>query len=185
VVEETTGRAWNALSNPPHVEPLPALKILSGLKGVGPATASLLLSVMRPREVPFFSDEVFRWCVWDEGDGEGWKRKIKYNIKEYEMVFKKVEALRSRLGKGEMGAAEVEKVAWVLGQEGVDVDGGEEDQDAEEMEDAEAHEQLKETVKSKEKDTAEKPAAKKGTKRKATEIKTPAEGTRKSSRTKR
>jgi hypothetical protein len=33
-----------------------ALKILTGLKGIGPATASLLLSVHRLEEVPFFSD---------------------------------------------------------------------------------------------------------------------------------
>jgi hypothetical protein len=201
VVQETTQKAYDALSEkqpPDYPSPLPALKILVGLKGVGPATASLLLSVLRPREIPFFSDELFRWCAWDADrgkDGEGWKRKIKYNIKEYEMVVTKVKELRRRLGEGvemERGkaagadlvgwAVHIEKVAWVLGKEGVDIDNEEEEMekqgqaDAEEVQGEDATEEVEEK-------TLE-PAAKKGTKRKA-EVKTPAEGTRKSTRTKK
>ena len=43
-----------------------ALTHLTTLKGVGPATASLILSCWDPRKVPFFSDEVFRWLHFEE-----------------------------------------------------------------------------------------------------------------------
>ncbi|KAH9876111.1 hypothetical protein J1614_003990 [Plenodomus biglobosus] len=105
----------------------PALKILTQLKGIGPATASLLLSVLNPRDVPFFSDELFRWCVWDESGGGGWKRGIKYTAKEYGMLVEKVVELRRRLGMERVQAIHVEKVAWVLGRESVAVDDGVED----------------------------------------------------------
>ncbi|CBX92140.1 predicted protein [Plenodomus lingam JN3] len=101
------------------------LKLLTQLRGVGPATASLLLSVLRPADVPFFSDELFRWCVWGEADGEaGWRRGIKYTAKEYGVVVEKVGELRRRLGVQRVQAVHVEKVAWVLGKERVDVGGG-------------------------------------------------------------
>ncbi|KAG7101276.1 hypothetical protein HYQ44_018937 [Verticillium longisporum] len=38
-----------------------ALATLAKLKGIGPATASLLLAVHRPDDVPFFSDEAYYW----------------------------------------------------------------------------------------------------------------------------
>lgn len=52
LVEETTRKAFAAGVE----EPLAATKVLTALKGIGPATASLLLSVYAPTEVPFFSD---------------------------------------------------------------------------------------------------------------------------------
>ncbi|KAG9190762.1 hypothetical protein G6011_08850 [Alternaria panax] len=95
-VVKTTKRAYAALwrGKSSHPDATPAMKILVGLRGVGPATASLLLSVLRPAEIPFFSDEMFRWCVWDEQigsekEGKGWQRKIKYNLKEYEMLLER------------------------------------------------------------------------------------------------
>jgi hypothetical protein len=187
-IEEITRKASDALSGPStSTSPLPALKILVGLKGVGPATASLLLSVLEPREACFFSDEVFRWCAWDEGK-EGWQRKIKYNVKEYEVIVKKVEELRRRLGEGDVEAVQVEKVAYVLGKEGVDVGGEEVDEEPNDAKgdgkDAEKEDTEGDQEQGKAK-AMEKPVAKKGTKRKATEAKTPAEGTRKSTRTKK
>jgi hypothetical protein len=186
-IEEITRKASDALSGPStSSSALPALKILVGLKGVGPATASLLLSVLEPRDVPFFSDEVFRWCCWD--DGGGWQRKIKYNVNEYEVIVKKVEELRRRLGGGEVEAVRVEKVAWVLGKEGVDVGDEDKREYAEEMENMvgeEKEDTESDQEQTKAKEAMEKPVAKKGTKRKATEGKTPAEGTRKSTRTKK
>ena len=157
-------------------QPLPTLKILTNLKGIGPATASLLLSVAAPDVVPFFSDELFRWCMWDEsGSPGGWQRKIKYNVKEYEMLLEKVGVLIKRLG---VRAVDVERVAWVLGKENVDVsagiDGVEEEEKAGE-DGAEEKEPMEEKAVKKE--------VKKGTKRKASEIKPPTEGTRKSTRT--
>jgi len=186
-----------------------------GLKGVGPATASLLLSVLRPAEIPFFSDELFRWSVWDDEtgsakDGKGWQRKIKYNVKEYEMMLDRVHELRKRLRRG-FGqrdplarAIDLERVAWVLGKEGLDVSVQEDETEEHEGNDADVQADPKAEEDEKEKDEAQqeeiptvtkegsgdeatiaKPVAKKGTKRKASEAKPPVEGTRKSTRTKK
>ncbi|KAB2574874.1 uncharacterized protein LTHEOB_9359 [Lasiodiplodia theobromae] len=115
-----------------------ALDVLTkALKGVGPATASLVLACREPRSTPFFSDEMYRWMCWGEakgakGQGEGWARRIQYTRGKYKMLLEKatevVERVRAwGLGEelGEMGeAVAVEKVAWVLQREGVDCDQG-------------------------------------------------------------
>ncbi|KAF9693879.1 hypothetical protein EKO04_008294 [Ascochyta lentis] len=98
---------------------LAAIKTLTPLRGIGPATASLLLSVFAPATVPFFGDEVFRWVTYRAGTAGGWKRKIKYNHAEYKELVQGVRALRRRLG---VSAIEVERVGFVLGREGGDVD---------------------------------------------------------------
>ncbi|KAI4630604.1 hypothetical protein J4E80_001542 [Alternaria sp. BMP 0032] len=216
-VEKTTKKAYAALWKSKSSQPdaIPALKILVGLKGVGPATASLLLSVLRPAEIPFFSDELFRWSVWDDEtgsakDGTGWQRKIKYNVKEYEMMLDRVHELRRRLRRG-FGqrdplarAIDVERVAWVLGKEGVDVSVQEDETGEHKGKDADVQADTKAEEGEKEKDEAQqeeipavtkegsgddattaKPVAKKGTKRKASEAKPPVEGTRKSTRTRK
>ena len=98
---------------------LSALKTLTQLSGVGPATASLILSVYRPDTIPFFQDELFVWlCRYEElkqkGDVKGVG--IKYNVKEYEELSDKVHALRERLrteGDGEVECWELEKAAFV------------------------------------------------------------------------
>lgn len=95
-----------------------SLNILTKLKGIGPATAALLLSTSDPEKLPFFSDELFRWAFWDRKSGSGWDRKIKYSVKEYRELKEKVDGLRDRLGKG---AIEAEKVAYVLGKREVDL----------------------------------------------------------------
>ena len=95
-----------------------ALNILIKLRGIGPATASLLLSVFDPDTAPFFSDELFRWCFFEDGKGHGWDRDIKYNVKEYLELFDKVQQFRERFikqSKREVAAVEMEKVAYVLG----------------------------------------------------------------------
>ncbi len=117
-----------------------SLKTLTKLKGIGPATASLLLSCHDPLKVPFFSDQLFRYSLWIRTHGQGWDRKIKYSISEYVEMFGKVEALRERLGKesGEtVSALDLEKVAYVLAKEAkpgskrydVEGDGGDEEKD--------------------------------------------------------
>ena len=93
------------------------IKQLSELKGVGPATASLLLSMYDGDNVPFFSDELFRWICWD--DKTGWKKKIKYDFKEYDLLVEGVKNLRDKLGK-DTKAVDLEKVAYVLGKLGTD-----------------------------------------------------------------
>lgn len=100
-----------------------ALKLLCTLRGVGPATASLLLSIHDPDEVPFFSDELFRWCLWEDKPGRGWDRSIKYNVKEYAELTAAIAELRRRLqtSSKSVGATDCEKVAYVLGKTDVDL----------------------------------------------------------------
>ena len=92
--------------------------LCKGLRGVGPATATAILSVggvVGTREVPFFGDEAFAWLVGGVGDGKTTKLKMKYDRKEYREFFEKVDAMRARLG---VDAAEVERVGFVLGRGG-------------------------------------------------------------------
>lgn len=168
------------------VDVLPALKILTQLKGVGPATASLLLSVLNPTDAPFFSDELFRWCCWDEPGGGGWKRGIKYTAKEYVMVVEKVMEIRRRLGMKHIQAVHVEKVAWVLGKEGIDVDNGEDDEEGGGKEDEEVKEMVGTKRKAGDEDILVKTRSKmpKKTARKK-DINSPAAGARRSTRTKK
>lgn len=82
------------------------LATLCKLRGIGPATASLLLSVYDPTKILFFSDEAFWWlCCGGEKDT------IKYNNKEYDLLRSKAAKLVKRLG---VEATDVEKVAYVV-----------------------------------------------------------------------
>lgn len=92
--------------------------MLVTLKGIGPATASLLLSTLNPQEIPFFSDELFLWALWGNKTGNRWDRKIKYSAKEYRELLAKVNQLRERLGAS---ALDAEKVAYVLGKREIDL----------------------------------------------------------------
>lgn len=109
------------------------LNILTKLKGIGPATAALVLSTGDPGKLPFFSDELFRWTFWQNNAGARWDRKIKYSLKEYRELKEKVDELRNRIGKK---AIEAEKVAYVLGKREADLgapekaDQGQHDADA-------------------------------------------------------
>ncbi len=117
-----------------------AIKELVSLTGVGPATASLLLSVYDNLNVPFFSDEGFRWIMFEERHGKGWDRKIKYDLKEYQIYFTKVKELRVRLSKQsgeEIKAVDVEKVAFVLGKEAAGVKVGTDDPSPRQQQDTE------------------------------------------------
>ncbi|SPO02337.1 uncharacterized protein DNG_05010 [Cephalotrichum gorgonifer] len=86
-------------------DPSAAIAILSSLKGIGPATASLLLSVHDPDRVLFFSDEAFYWLCCG-----GKKDPIKYNKKEYAALGESAQQLMKRLG---VRALDLEKVAYV------------------------------------------------------------------------
>ncbi|KAJ4424384.1 hypothetical protein N0V82_000903 [Gnomoniopsis sp. IMI 355080] len=83
-----------------------AVDALAKLKGIGPATASLLLAVHDPKHVIFFADEAFYWLC-----SNGRKGPIKYNAKEYKEVNAKAQVLARRLN---VGAIDVERVAYVL-----------------------------------------------------------------------
>ncbi|KAK5139375.1 hypothetical protein LTR04_003630 [Oleoguttula sp. CCFEE 6159] len=115
-----------------------ALTTLATLRGVGPATASLLLACGDPAVVPFFSDELFRYVHWEsDARGKGWDRKIGYAMKEYRALWTRVQALRERLagegtGDGQVRAVDLEKVAYVLGRAAKEVveRGGEKSEEA-------------------------------------------------------
>lgn len=124
VIKDTTARAYAAVSQPPSSKPetliqgiMEALSILTSLRGIGPASASLLLSVRFPQSVPFFSDEAYQWLTYTLGDP--WATSIKYNVKEYRGMLAASLALCKRL---EVDAADVERVGWVLGQEKAKLD---------------------------------------------------------------
>jgi hypothetical protein len=76
------------------------------LKGVGPATASLLLAVHDPSSVVFFSDELYRWLLQD-----GKKVSPKYTAKEFEELFSKAKSFMSRI---KCTPIELEKAAFVI-----------------------------------------------------------------------
>ncbi|CZT20379.1 uncharacterized protein RCC_06239 [Ramularia collo-cygni] len=107
VIEETTRRALAEFSKDEN-SPKTALNILTELKGIGPATASLILACKDPEGTVFFGDEVALWVL---GNGD-WKRKLKYSLKEYLEVYERVREVKEVLG---LSAVEVEKVAFVFG----------------------------------------------------------------------
>lgn len=119
VVENTTRQAFVQYD---QIAAKDALKTLATLRGIGPATASLVLSVYDPNAAPFFSDELFRWALFESGKGKGWDRQIKYTAKEYAELRDRIADLSSRLG---VSAVDAEKVAYTLGKGLVPTDTGE------------------------------------------------------------
>jgi len=83
-----------------------SLNILTKLKGIGPATASLLLAVLDPERVIFFADEAFYWLCCG-----GKKAPIKYNAKEYQELCERTRRLCQRL---KVKAVDIERVAFVI-----------------------------------------------------------------------
>ncbi|KAI0405790.1 hypothetical protein F4802DRAFT_134838 [Xylaria palmicola] len=83
-----------------------AVAAITKLKGVGPATASLLLSVHDPERVIFFSDEAFWWLCCG-----GQRSPIKYNAKEYQQLNAAADMIAKRL---QVGATDIERVAYVI-----------------------------------------------------------------------
>ena len=84
-----------------------AAAALTALRGIGPATASLLVAVHDGERAPFFSDEVFSWLCCDGQAAPS----IKYNAKEYGALCAQVAEVRERLG---VAAVDIERVAFVL-----------------------------------------------------------------------
>ncbi|KAK3065575.1 hypothetical protein LTS18_000052 [Coniosporium uncinatum] len=118
IIKNTTSRGFQQYDD--SADPIKALKILTELKGIGPATASLLLSVYDPDAAPFFSDELYRYVHWEPTKLGGWSRKIGYTTKEYASLNMHVAEMRKRL-KAECGveisSIDIEQVAYVLGRE--------------------------------------------------------------------
>ncbi|KAI0466647.1 hypothetical protein F4859DRAFT_518901 [Xylaria cf. heliscus] len=82
-----------------------ATDAIAKLRGIGPATASLLLSVHDPERVIFFSDEAYWWLCCG-----GQKSPIKYNAKEYQELKIAADKIVKRL---QVGATDIERVAYV------------------------------------------------------------------------
>lgn len=89
-----------------------AMDILTvNLRGVGPATASLLLSMYAPHQIPFFSRSFYRWAMWSHISG-GWKATIKYSKKEYIRFCDQAKDIASHLNGCSM--LEIEKAAYTM-----------------------------------------------------------------------
>ncbi|KAG6013809.1 hypothetical protein E4U54_006313 [Claviceps lovelessii] len=88
-----------------------ALDTLTQLRGIGPATASLLLHVHDPRRAIFFSDEAYWWLC----GGGNVHLPIRYSAKEYRLLCDKAAVLAGRLGgdKTPIHMVDVEKAAYV------------------------------------------------------------------------
>ena len=87
---------------------LSAMAEASKLTGVGPATASLVLAIYKPDLVPFFQDELWAWCFPDSAG-----TKLKYDKKEYEILFRKCWEIKQSLRKG-VSMVDLEKASFVL-----------------------------------------------------------------------
>lgn len=113
-VATCTGAAYQAIDPPGDTDGSmrEAINEAKALKGIGPATASLILSVYLPDEMPFFSDELYQWAFWEANGAKGWQRPIKYTLKEYLGL---VERVVNCIGRLKVPAVEIEKVAYVLG----------------------------------------------------------------------
>lgn len=83
------------------------LEILSKpLKGIGPAAASLLLSIHDPQNVVYFSDELYKFLC-----SNGKKVSLKYSFKEYKKLHESAKDFMERI---QCTPIELEKVAYVL-----------------------------------------------------------------------
>lgn len=127
-VRSTTASAFKTLSatadpvtEPGEAFPKTSLEAVSSpLRGVGPATASLVLSIATSdcdpdREVPFYSDHTYLWlCLEAYPHAEENERRakrlakftkpngelnVKYNMHEYRELWDAVWALRTRLNR--------------------------------------------------------------------------------------
>lgn len=92
---------------------LKAMGILENLKGVARARSSLLLSVAFRRTVPYLSRALYRWMNWD--DETGWTQACTWTSGTKKQLLVKV---RDMAKKFDVGAVDVEKVAFVLECEG-------------------------------------------------------------------
>jgi len=121
-IRATTKEAFSQYESDPTNANKP-MSTLTKLRGVGPATASLILSCYHPAGAPFFSDELYRYAHWQDAKNGGWDRKISYTMKSYNSLYEKVHAMQERI-KHESGndirAIDIEKVAYYLGKSAED-----------------------------------------------------------------
>ena len=144
-VTKSTSTALAALPDtdpilvPSEAFPRASLDALTApLRGVGPATASLILSIATilddpSNQVPFYSDDVYLWLVLgdfpkaeDQVDKPSPNKKsngeliAKYDVNEYRDLWKHTQELRARLSKDVAGSdkpvslIDIEMVAYVI-----------------------------------------------------------------------
>ncbi|KAM5466522.1 hypothetical protein MauCBS54593_005779 [Microsporum audouinii] len=114
------------------VFPESSLQLLcKGFRGVGPATASLVLSLAPhtdAHQTPFFSDELYYWLCLDlYSSGKRMQKhnlpKLRYNLKEYQDLWDAFSRLRIRIQKlseesktgHSFSMQDIEKIAFVAG----------------------------------------------------------------------
>jgi hypothetical protein len=81
-------------------------KLSDPLKGIGPATASLLLAIHDPAHIIYFSDELYRWLLHN-----GEKKTPKYSAPEFDELLTKARSVMARL---KCTPIELEKVAFTI-----------------------------------------------------------------------
>ncbi|KAJ5159100.1 uncharacterized protein N7500_008751 [Penicillium coprophilum] len=147
-ITKSTSTAFAAL---PDVDPVVAPNdafpqtsldaLTAPIRGVGPATASLILSIATvfadaKKQVPFYSDDVYLWlCLSDFPEGPNPEAQkpskhkkpngeliAKYNVNEYRDLWNASQQLRARLnnsvrersGDGPVSFIDIERAAYVL-----------------------------------------------------------------------
>ncbi|KAJ5420197.1 hypothetical protein N7465_002716 [Penicillium sp. CMV-2018d] len=143
-IAKSTSAAFAALPDadpvvaPSDAFPKASLDALTApIRGVGPATASLILSIATvfgdvKKQVPFYSDDVYLWlCLMDFPEGRDFKEQkpsehkkpngdliVKYNMNEYRELWNASQELRVRLNNGAGDAPvsfiDIERAAYVL-----------------------------------------------------------------------
>jgi hypothetical protein len=93
-VKSSTQKGFSELGSPLTIESIiTATKTLSELKGVGPATATMVLQAVSD-EVPFMSDEAMLQVF----DGD--KAKLKYDLKTCKTFIENICEIVTSLNKG-------------------------------------------------------------------------------------
>ncbi|KAJ5691407.1 hypothetical protein N7488_012142 [Penicillium malachiteum] len=143
LVSSCVSSALSALPKDSEEFPQASLDALQPLRGVGPATASLILSIMTgcdTRQIPFYSDDAFLWLclraypkIEDNAPGAVKVKpspvvlKVRYTLNEYRELWDASNEIQRRLnerleaGREPVSQNDIEKVAYVL--HNVDVSG--------------------------------------------------------------
>ncbi|KDR83276.1 hypothetical protein GALMADRAFT_221182 [Galerina marginata CBS 339.88] len=113
-VKDASERALaHALDDGDWAEVQKAMNVLCELKGVGPATASLILSLLYPSTIPFFSDEATVDVLAPSGGRKG----IKYTAKTYKALYDALDGICASINQNTptedpIRRGELERAIW-------------------------------------------------------------------------